>query len=99
MVTGENDTNPDTAVRVGSMVVIRGKESDVVGVVDSMELDAATFQRRVAVTPLGEITGSQSNGATFHRGVSHAPGFGSFCRAGNERRSQERVRTAVDLQR
>ncbi|MGC1335407.1 MAG: ATP-binding protein, partial [Candidatus Cybelea sp.] len=78
MVTGENDTNPDTAVRVGSMVVIRGKESDVVGVVDSMELDAATFQRRVAVTPLGEITGSQGNGATFHRGVSHAPALGAF---------------------
>ena len=78
MVTGENDTNPDTAVRVGSMVVIRGKESDVIGVVDSMELDAATFQRRVAVTPLGEITGSQGNGATFHRGVSHAPALGAF---------------------
>jgi hypothetical protein len=78
MVTGQNETNPDTAVRVGSMVVVRGKESDVVGVVESMELDAASFQRRVAVTPLGEITGSQNNGATFRRGVSHPPALGAF---------------------
>ena len=78
MVTGQNDTNPETAARVGSMVVVRGKESDVVGVIDSMELDATTFQRRVAVTPLGEIIGSHGNGATFHRGVSHAPALGAF---------------------
>jgi len=78
MVTGQNDANAPTALRVGSMVVVRGSESDVVGVVDSMELDPASFQRRVAVTPLGEITGSGTNAATFHRGVSHAPALGAF---------------------
>ena len=99
MVTSQNHTNSDTAVRVGSMVVVRGKESDVVGVVDSMELDAASFQRRVAITPLGEITHSQKKGATFHRGVSHPPALGAFVVPATSADLKSRVRTAVDLQR
>jgi DNA helicase HerA-like ATPase len=78
MVTGQNAADTETAVRVGSMVVVRGTESDVVGVVDSMELDVNTFVRRVAVTPLGELTGARNDGAIFHRGISHPPALGAF---------------------
>ena len=74
-VTGQMDRMNAAAVVIGSLVKIQAVH-EVIGIVDSMQLDGPPPQRVLTVDLLGEIVGSPE-GPAFHRGVSHPPALGA----------------------
>jgi hypothetical protein len=77
-VTGQIDNVTNSAIGVGGLIKICGFR-DLIGIVDSMELDgAAGIGRVLSVRLVGEITASPEQGAVFQRGVSRFPALGAL---------------------
>ena len=84
LVTGQTDYANEAGATVGALVKIRG-ERDVIGIVDSLELDGSSPPQCLAsIDLLGEIATASDGGRAFQRGVSSPPALGAFVRLAND---------------
>lgn len=75
-ITGDVDTASKSPIGVGALVKICCYR-DVIGIVNSIELDSSRRERVISVGLVGEIVVSPDRGAVFQRGVSRCPALGA----------------------
>jgi DNA helicase HerA-like ATPase len=77
VLAGQADTNEDS-VGIGTVVKIRGRNTDVLGTITAMALDGASGSSRVINVELfGELSRDGGSLASFNRGVLHHPQLGA----------------------